>query len=39
MAKLTYDKDHFLLDGEPFTIISGTIHYFRVFPEYWEDRL
>ena len=39
MPNLTYDKDHFLLDGKPFTILSGTIHYFRVVPEYWEDRL
>lgn len=30
---------HFTLDGEPFTILSGAIHYFRVVPEYWEDRL
>ena len=39
MPNLTYNKDQFLLDGKPFTIISGTIHYFRVVPEYWEDRL
>lgn len=32
------EKD-FLVDGEPFQIISGGIHYFRVVPEYWEDRL
>ncbi len=32
-------KDTFLLDGEPFQIISGSIHYFRVVPEYWQDRL
>ena len=29
----------FTLDGKPFTILSGAIHYFRVVPEYWEDRL
>lgn len=39
MPELTYDRDQFLLDGEPFTVLSGTIHYFRVVPEYWEDRL
>lgn len=39
MRALTYDATHFLLDGKPFTILSGTIHYFRVVPEYWEDRL
>jgi len=32
-------KDKFYLNGEPFQIISGSIHYFRVLPEYWEDRL
>ncbi|XP_077619814.1 beta-galactosidase-1-like protein 2 [Crocuta crocuta] len=29
----------FTLDGSPFLIISGTIHYFRVPREYWRDRL
>lgn len=32
-------RDEFYLDGRPFQIISGGIHYFRVLPEYWEDRL
>lgn len=32
-------KDNFYLNGEPFQIISGGIHYFRVVPEYWRDRL
>lgn len=32
-------KDTFYLDGNPFQIISGAIHYFRVVPEYWRDRL
>ncbi len=27
------------INNQPFKIISGTIHYFRVVPEYWEDRL
>lgn len=29
----------FLKDGEPFTIISGSLHYFRVHPALWRDRL
>ncbi len=37
--KLTYENDKFYLDGEPHTIVSGTIHYFRVPREYWHDRL
>lgn len=32
-------KDRFYLNGKPFQIISGSIHYFRVVPEYWEHRL
>ena len=32
-------RDDFYLDGQPFQVISGSIHYFRVVPEYWEDRL
>lgn len=32
-------KDQFYLDGKPFQVISGAIHYFRVVPEYWRDRL
>lgn len=32
-------KDKFYLDGEPFQIISGAVHYFRTVPEYWRDRL
>lgn len=32
-------KDTFYLNGEPFQIISGSIHYFRIVPEYWRDRL
>lgn len=32
-------RDNFYLDGKPFHIISGAIHYFRTVPEYWQDRL
>ena len=32
-------KETFYLDGKPLQIISGSIHYFRVVPEYWRDRL
>ncbi|KAM9659025.1 beta-galactosidase-1-like protein 2 [Trichechus inunguis] len=30
---------NFTLDGFPFLIVAGTIHYFRVPREYWRDRL
>ena len=33
------EGDQFYLNGEPFRILSGSIHYFRVVPEYWRDRL
>ncbi len=39
MGILTYHNEHFLLDGKPFRILSGAMHYFRIVPEYWEDRL
>jgi len=39
MPILSFDKDNFLMDGKPYQIISGAIHYFRVPCEYWEDRL
>lgn len=32
-------KDDFYLNGEKIQIISGGMHYFRILPEYWEDRL
>ena len=32
-------KDGFYIDGKPVKIISGGIHYFRIVPEYWRDRL
>lgn len=31
--------DHFELDGKPFRILSGEMHYARVPREYWRDRL
>ena len=29
----------FLLNGEPFRVLSGAIHYFRVHPDQWADRI
>ena len=31
--------EHFLLDGQPFRILAGALHYFRVHPDLWADRL
>lgn len=32
-------RDEFILDGKPFRILSGSIHYFRVDPEDWRHSL
>ena len=37
--KLTIDGGQFLLDGKPFQIISGEMHYPRIPREYWRARL
>ncbi|MFQ9873276.1 MAG: beta-galactosidase [Oscillospiraceae bacterium] len=39
MATFDVQGNDFVLDSQPFRILSGAIHYFRVVPEYWEDRL
>lgn len=31
--------DDFVLNGQPVQLLSGALHYFRVLPEQWEDRL
>ncbi|VIO97720.1 Uncharacterized protein BM_BM5835 [Brugia malayi] len=36
---IDYQNDTFLLNGKPFRYISGSIHYFRIPPYYWADRL
>ena len=36
---LTAGKGEFLLDGQPFQIISGEMHYPRVPRAYWRDRM
>ncbi|MBZ5686831.1 MAG: beta-galactosidase [Acidobacteriia bacterium] len=37
--KFGIEGDHFVLDGKPFQIISGEMHYARIPREYWRDRL
>lgn len=40
MQKKSFEIDeNFILNGEPFKIISGAVHYFRIVPEYWEHTL
>jgi len=39
MPNLNYKGKQLYMDNEPIQLISGAIHYFRVIPEYWTDRL
>ncbi|MCA0757694.1 beta-galactosidase [Paenibacillus sp. N4] len=39
MIALTIQENRLMLGDAPIRLISGAIHYFRVVPEYWEDRL
>ena len=34
-----HKEGKFYLNGKEFNLYSGAIHYFRVLPEYWRDRL
>ncbi|KAM6946329.1 beta-galactosidase-1-like protein 2 [Aplochiton taeniatus] len=36
---LRANSSQFTLEGEPFLILGGSIHYFRVPRAYWQDRL
>src|SRR4026208_1167890 len=38
-TRLTAGKSQFLLDGAEIQILSGEMHYARVPPEYWRDRM
>ena len=37
--KIDGNNHTFLMDGKPFRYVSGSLHYFRIPREYWEDRL
>ena len=39
MSNFSFSGKSFYLDDKPFTVISGAMHYWRIVPEYWEDRL
>lgn len=39
MPAFAIGETDFLLDGAPFQVISGAMHYFRIHPDQWEDRL
>ena len=33
------DKREIRVDGNPVQILSGAMHYFRIHPDYWRDRI
>lgn len=39
MGTFTCNEHHFLLDGKPFRLLSGAMHYFRVPAVSWDERL
>ncbi|MDY0908673.1 beta-galactosidase family protein [Microbacterium sp. CFBP9034] len=39
MSGFEIGDDEFLLDGEPFRVLAGALHYFRVHPDQWRDRI
>lgn len=39
MPTFEIEGDDFVLDGRPFQVIAGAIHYFRVHPDQWADRI
>ncbi|EYT61329.1 beta-galactosidase family protein [Microbacterium sp. UCD-TDU] len=39
MTSFSLGDTDFLRDGQPHQVISGAIHYFRVHPDQWQDRI
>lgn len=39
MPHVTYDDRSFMIDGRRIWLVSGEVHYFRIPPELWPDRL
>ncbi|MFB6720974.1 beta-galactosidase family protein [Kribbella sp. NPDC056345] len=39
MPDFAIGESEFLLDGKPFRILSGALHYFRIHPDQWADRI
>jgi beta-galactosidase len=38
-VRFTIGPEHFELDGRPHRVLSGALHYFRVHPDQWADRI
>ena len=39
MSTFEIGERDFLLDGHPHRVVSGALHYFRVHPDAWADRI
>ena len=39
VCRFSIGEHDFLLDGRPLQILSGALHYFRVHPDQWSDRI
>ncbi len=39
MKPVCYDSEKIYINGKSEKIMSGAMHYFRIVPEYWHDRL
>ncbi|GAA4265964.1 beta-galactosidase family protein [Frondihabitans peucedani] len=38
-SRVTLGESDFLFDGQPRRILSGALHYFRIHPDLWADRI
>ncbi len=38
-CRFSIGEHDFLLDGRPLQILSGALHYFRIHPDQWSDRI
>ncbi|MFC7614997.1 beta-galactosidase family protein [Actinokineospora soli] len=39
VSRFTIGERDFLLDGDPVRVLAGALHYFRVHPDQWTDRI
>ena len=39
MSDFSYNGHDFTMDGKPYSVLSGAMHYFRIPRAYWHDRL
>ena len=39
MPSFAIGESDFLMDSKPFRVISGALHYFRIHPDLWADRI